>query len=297
MRSPICVLEHDIAGVAFNIAPERETELVALRVKHGFEFELTDKRDSEHPSRNVIGIDVTTGVITLPIAALEYLWACSYHYWIVTQEYAKAQHAGQKTFNATGNNRLQDAAKLAAWSEDNMKTSGLAPWPQRLPAPSHTPTRHGDIHVANELFLCALGWIVHHEIGHAVLGHPAIPVGFSKQQEKEADLYATQWILSGLDWNDLRLHKRALGVAIALLHIQSLDGTSPCGPHPRAYERLCYCLERYKVGRHEAIEAFTVIVLQLLFLEQELTPDIHGESFSSILSDFLLTISRSMVDL
>lgn len=296
MRSPICFLEHDIQGVAFNIAPEREATLLTLRDKHSFSFELTDKNEFEDASKNIIGIDVTTGVITLPIAALEYLWACAYNYSVVTQEYAKAQHAGQETFNATGNKRLQDAAKLAAWGKHNINNSGVAAWPDGLPAPAQSPSPRGDIHLSNELFLSALGWIVHHEIGHAVLGHPALAVGYSQQQEKDADLHATEWLLSGLERNDLRLEKRALGVAIALLHIQSLDTksiNSQYGTHPPAHTRLCYCLERYEVGLREAIEAFAVVILQLLFHEQGLKVDIYGKSFEAILADFLHKIARS----
>jgi hypothetical protein len=105
MRSPICNLESYIAGVAFNIAPERGADMVTLRDTYGLTFELVDKKDSEDASENVIAIYVTTGVIRLPISALEYLWACTYHYWVVTQEYAAAQHSamearhlGQKTY-------------------------------------------------------------------------------------------------------------------------------------------------------------------------------------------------------
>ena len=43
MRSPICHLESNIAAVAFNIAPEREADLAALRDKYGFEIHLVDE--------------------------------------------------------------------------------------------------------------------------------------------------------------------------------------------------------------------------------------------------------------
>jgi hypothetical protein len=294
MRSPICHLEPYISGVALNIAPEQKEALLALRDRHNLSFELTDKQESEDASKNIIGIDVTTGVISLPIAALEYLWSCAYTYWVVNQEYAKAQHAGQEKFNATGNERLRDAATLTVWGKNNISTSGVMVWPKTLPDPTQSHLPHDDISIANELFLSALGWIVHHEIGHAALGHPALEVGYSQQQEKDADLHATDWILSNLTPSDLRLQKRALGVAIALLHIQSLEDRSAFSKHPDAHGRLCYCLDRYEIGQQEAIEAFTVVILQLLFHEQGLTADIDGESFKVILGDFILKISRSV---
>ena len=290
MRSPICHLESSVAGVAFNIAPECETDLVALRTKYGFVIELVDRKGFD------IGIDVTKGVITLPVAALEYLWTCTYNYWVVTQEYAASQHSGKETFDAIGNPRLQAAARLVEWSTKNLHNSGMAPWPKNLPAPILAPEYGSDVHVANELFLSALGWIVHHEIGHVVLGHPPIIVSWSQQQEKDADLHATDWMLSGLGRNDLRLQKRALGVAIALLCLQSLEvGSirSDYGSHPPAHARLGYCLERYEIGQQEGIEAFVVVILQFLFHEQGLTANIYGESFGAIFGDFLFNIDRS----
>ena len=290
MRSPICHLESSIAGVAFNIAPEREADLVALRTKYEFVIELVDRRGFD------IGIDVTKGVITLPIAGLEYLWTCAYNYWVVNQEYASAQHSGMETFDATGNPRLQVAARLIEWSTNNLHNTGVAPWPNNLPTPVLTPKPDSDVRVANELFLSALGWIVHHEIGHVVLGHPPIVVSWSQQQEKDADLYATDWIFSGLGQNDLRLRKRALGLAIAILCLQSLkirSIRSEHGSHPPAHARLGYCLERYDFGQQEFIEAFAVVVLQLLFHGEGIKANIHGESFRAILGDFLFTIDRN----
>jgi hypothetical protein len=152
MRSPICHLEPYISGVALNIAPEQKEALLALRDRHNLSFELTDKQESEDASKNIIGIDVTTGVISLPIAALEYLWSCAYTYWVVNQEYAKAQHAGQEKFNATGNERLRDAATLTVWGKNNISTSGVMVWPKTLPDPTQSHLPHDDISIANELF-------------------------------------------------------------------------------------------------------------------------------------------------
>jgi len=232
----------------------------------------------------------------LPIAGLEYLWTCAYNYWVVTEEYSASQHAGRETFDATGNARLQAAARLVDWSTKNLHNTGMAPWPQNLPSPALAPKHVSDVQVANELFLSALGWIVHHEIGHIVLGHPAIVVSWTQQQEKDADRYATDWVLSGLEPNDLRLRKRALGVAIALLCLQSLEvGSirSEHGSHPPAHTRLGYCLGCYEIGQQENIEAFVVVILQLLFHEEGITANIHGESFRAILGDFLFNIDRN----
>jgi Peptidase U49 len=123
-----------------------------------------------------------------------------------------------------------------------------------------------------------------------------VQVSNSLQQEKEADLRATTWVLSGIEQNDLRMQKRALGVAIALLYIQSLDVSPSHGLsrlHPPAHERLIYCLNRDEFRQQEALEAFVLVILQLLFHEQGITADIHGTSFRTILRDFLFDIARN----
>ncbi|MBD4053771.1 cell death peptidase Lit, partial [Xanthomonas citri pv. citri] len=80
-----------------------------------------------------------------------------------------------------------------------------------------------DSQVASEIFLCAIAWILHHEISHVVLQHPLVTTAFSTQEEREADSHATKWILGNLYESAPELKKRALGIATAVLCIQSLE--------------------------------------------------------------------------
>lgn len=114
MRSPICHLEQSIARVPFNIAPEREAELVALQTKYEFVIELVDRKGFD------IDIDVTEGVIMLPIAGLEYLWTCAYNSWVIAQEYAASQHSGMETFKTAKSVRSCNPTSpgmLSSWKE------------------------------------------------------------------------------------------------------------------------------------------------------------------------------------
>jgi hypothetical protein len=290
MRSPICNLENSIAGVAFNIAPEKETQCRYYRDIYGISIVLIDDADFS------IRVNISTKAIILPIASLEYLWSFSLYSWILTQEYNSTQKDGEEEFDCLGNDRLRAAHKLLEWAGDNLNTTGKKKWPSGLPKPEKEPVGESDIDVANELFLCALGWMVHHEIGHIVLGHPPLETSLSEQEEKDADIHATNWLLSELESSSPMLKKRAIGISVAVLCLQSLEvGTKSClrNTHPNAHDRVDYCLSKYTVGNEEVIEAFCAVILQYLFQSEGFQADISGETFSSIMGGLLFDMSRS----
>ena len=152
-----------------------------------------------------------------------------------------------------------------------------------------------DVRVATELFLGALGWIIQHEFGHVVQRHPLGMRSFSVQQEQEADRYATDWLLDGLDRHDPRLKKRALGLTIAVLCLQSLEVQSAClsNSHPGAHERIYANMEICRYGRDEVIDATCTVVLQYLFHDTGITANVDGATFSEILADLLFDVARS----
>ncbi len=213
MRSPICHLENQIAGAPFSSAPEKESLCIIHRDEFRITFALVDER--------LFGIRVRldeelSPEVVLPIAALEYLWAFSHYCWVLTQEYAQAQRAGAFDFDCVGNRRLKESFDLLNWAKKNLAGSGIEQWPQSGPCPRPTPLSHGDDeHVATELFLCSLAWMLHHERAHIVLKHPFVNTSLSEIEEREADEFATKWFLDELEENDPRLKKRALGIAVA----------------------------------------------------------------------------------
>ncbi len=291
MRSPILHLESSIQGVPFQIAPENLDKFMEYRDRYNISIELSnDKLFS-------IRVNLETNIIILPIASLEYLWAFSLYCWVLYQEYREGQIRGAEEINCVGNQRLQNAYSVLQWARKNMLTSGIEEWPKDLPAPQANPENESDIHVVNELFLCALGWMLYHEIGHIVLQHPPITTSYSEQEEKEADQFSTEWILSKLEKNCPMLRKRALGIAVGVLCLQSLEVSGKSclnNTHPNAHDRIFSCLSKYQVGIEELIEAFSITVLQYLFHDDKnITIDVDENSFSEIFGDLLLVISRS----
>lgn len=287
MNSPIKHLKEAIAGSPFNIAPEHTDYLLNLRDSRNIEVQLiVDKPGFS------IEVVLAQSLVRLPVPALEYLWACGHFLWVTTQEYSAAQIRGEAKLDFERNARLRAAATLFEWAKQNLKTPNRSPWPNELPSPQRFPEKHSDIHVANELFLAAVAWIIHHELAHVAFQHSGVG---SVNQEKEADVEATSRVLCHLDVSDPRSTKRAFGIAVALLCIQSLEVGIPrptVQTHPRAYQRIWDTFEKYVTGDGEGIKAFLVVGLSALFHNHGISPNVDGESFSEILSDMLLEISR-----
>ena len=286
MRSPILHLKNEISRCPFLIAPAREKELADLVRNHRLEIEIVFESNFR------VRIDLSSGVIRLPVAGLEYLWACSFFFWVLYQEYVLAQRAGCTQFDTRSTDRLRKAWELFNWAYKNLNKIAIDAWPHDLPSPINDDA---DAKVANELFLCALSWIIHHEIAHPTLQHGLPICGISISEEENADKKATEWILGGIQQDDPRLKKRGFGVATAILTLQSLEVNSKVNDketHPRAFQRLYNCLFQYEIGFEESIEAFVIVILQVLFKDKGIYPDIEGASFRDILSQFLIDISR-----
>jgi hypothetical protein len=287
-RSPILALDENVGASPSKLAPERANELKVICEKQNLEIMIVDR------PKFGIQVHLDTHKIDLPIAAMEYVWAQSYRFWVIAQEYKLAQHAGMQKFDLRGNKRLDDAARLVEWSGQNVQTTGDKPWPIDLPRPERYPGDE-DRRVANELFLGAMGWIILHEVGHVYLGHAELAGAYSQQQEKEADIFATAWILDRLNQSDPRLIKRMFCIAAGLLCLQSFETVAAPrwhGTHPPAHERISYCLDPYRSAGAEKIAGFLVVCLQALFAETGVSPDIEGESFDDILDGLLVSITR-----
>ena len=294
MRSPICLLETQIAGSPFNVAPEKASLCAQQRDDHKIDFVLVD--EPKFGIRVRLDTESQTPEIVLPIASLEYLWAFSHYCWVLTQEYAAAQRAGATQFDCTGSQRLRESIQILQWAKANLISTGTNPWPDNGPRPKQDSHSCDDSRVATELFLCAIAWILHHEIAHVVLQHPLLSTAFSEQEEREADKYATKWLLDGLPQSDPKLKKRALGLAVAVLCLQSLEvDTVSClrNTHPAAHDRIFKNTEIYQVGNDQVIEAMCTVVLQYLFHETGIAANVDGETFSDILGDLLYEISRA----
>ena len=293
MRSPIIHLQNQILGAPFTVAPERACLCKKYRDENNIVIALVDEigfRIRVKPSQENSAIE-----IILPIASLEYLWAFSHYCWVLTQEYASAQRNNTIMFDCRGNDRLRDSHTILHWAGSNLVSSGVEQWPLQGPRPTENSDFADDEHVATELFLCAIGWILHHEIAHVVLKHPMIKSSFGQQEERAADQHATNWLLEGLQPGAPELKKRVLGITVALLCLQSLevnDHVCLRNTHPSAHDRIFSNLNNYQASNHEIVAAFSSVVLQYLFHDTGISANLDGHSFAKILGDLLYEISR-----
>lgn len=294
MRSPILSLENAISGAAFAIAPERAQELAGQKDLERFSLRMTDERGF------AIRVNVSTRVATLPIATLEYLWCCALFFFVLHQEYANAQASGAERLDLNQVPRISVALDLLNWARSNMLGSGVFPWPADKPKPSARLADAGDPHVANEIFLSAIAWIIHHEIAHVRLKHGAMHSVYSIQQERAADLCATDWILKD-STIDAETQKRQLGIVTALLAMQFLDepkgSNTYVGTHPPSVERLDYCLDAASVNDDSTVCAFALAVFQFHGAHFSIDGILDGTSLRDILNDHMVkfaTVGRSL---
>lgn len=177
-----------------------------------------------------------------------------------------------------------------------MTGSGTAPWPPEGPRPRRDDHDWGDTHVATEIFLCSIAWILHHEIAHVVLRHPLIGTTFAQEEERQADRHATKWLLEGLHPDAAESKKRVIGITVALLCLQSLEvGVRSClrNTHPAAHARIFDNLDSCHDWSNETAAAFSSVVLQYLFRDEGVMINTEGNSFSEIYGDLLFDISRA----
>lgn len=295
--SPILNLfENLIYAAPFRIAPEKEAGLIELLKKHKIQIQFVKQTS---PFFHVsVGVD---NVIKLRIATLEFLWASTHAQYILYTEYTAAQRLGQQDLRLSCSSRCINAFRLLIWAFDNMRLVRNSSWPIELPIPSLTLDPESDVHVTNELFLCALSWIIHHEIQHVILGHN---VGYeyvsnyeSIGMEMNADAEAVRWIISGAE-KEKELVKRLLGVVTAIIAIQTTE-VSATPPrlltHPKTFERLYHCLEISEVDNNSMLYSFASAQLQLhLGMKRICVPPkiVAGDDFKGIFSELLVRIAQ-----
>jgi hypothetical protein len=291
-RSPILFLEHSIAGVPFTIAPEKSSDLSDLNRKHNFTLSFIDRKGLS------FAIVVSKNEISVPIAALEFLWALSYALLIFYEEYCVSQRSGSGEMLLGGTPRSSHAMQLFNWAIQNMRSDGTQSWPPELATPSSNPISIADSKKANELFLAALGWILHHEIGHARLSHADVQTAttISIQEEQDADNAATAWMFAQATDASQR-SKRMLGVITAVMALQIEEPRqvkkTRVRTHPRSVDRLHHCFELYAASKDDdEVFAFAAVSIQI-YLEQlnvRCVPD--GTSFKEIFEELLVALAR-----
>jgi hypothetical protein len=113
--------------------------------------------------------------------------------------------------------------------------------------------------------LCAVAFLLHHELAHFRLRHPYRDPGQeSVEQERQADADAARWILAGCTGEILQ--KRSIGAMIAFITL--VAKAIYCAPkevptHPPSFDRLLRSLQPYLPDPHHAAWGMAVIITKL----------------------------------
>lgn len=156
------------------------------------------------------------------------------------------------------------------------------------------PEHGSDIHVTNELFLCGVAWIVHHEIAHVRLGHTPVHTTRSQAEELEADLEATKWILERSSV-EAESQKRTLGIATAILALMGIEKGREFNvnhSHPAAFERLYRCLDSVSIDENDKVFAFASVIMQIQLWYSGKTAALNGVSLKDIFHMYLVEYAR-----
>jgi hypothetical protein len=286
--SPVAFLLSSIEDYVFFIVPERAAELHQLVHDLGITF-----AESSGETRFIFRAYPGSKRILYSIYAVEVLWVVSYTAWLYYLE------RDQGEVDTDGNNPLGQAKRLLLWVFRDRRDDPTGPWPNHLPKPCMSPHAASVIDVANEITAVAIAWILHHEVSHIKLGHtdsPFIPPALSKQQERDADKEATEYILPGAAGRVAR-SKRALGIAIATITMVAIDlerhsFASPT--HPESYSRVVACLDtQHLVEEHDAVRHVACIMLKLLLHAFDIpTPNVPYDAPMDCVNDLAYLMSR-----
>jgi len=181
---------------------------------------------------------------------------------------------------------------LLRWGFDRFVENTSVLWPHELLRPIESPPQGSPENAADELTLCAVAFLLHHELAHHRLGHPfTMDLPWKLDQERDADYAAADWILQGVAEDDARFTKRALGIATALavlaaygVHTARHDGET----HPRSFDRLFHTLSRHIRDDYNKVWAFVVGILNLHMTDAGFTlPSVTHSSFKSCLDSYV----------
>lgn len=292
-HTPLLLLLNLVPESLARIAPERVDEM--MDKFRALQFSMNDEPG--------LGFFAREGKINLPLRGLEFLWALSHFMWEL------------KTVNATSvgavitfrdHPSLVTAARLLKWAIGNELSRGTPlEWPASAPRPATTVARPSGAAWSStetdELFFCSTAWILHHELAHISLNHQSHSAR-SVQEERDADWTATALILDGAP-DEQALHKRALGIATAVVAFAALDSSAGAQPravrtHPLPSERIHAALGHARLGEdHEAQYIASLAIRTFMYFDSEEEQSVVGCSTLEALAEDCVTLHRYLVRL
>lgn len=286
MPSVIEPLLNAIAASPFRVAPEAEESLAAVVAERRVTLEFVDHIETYAeflPAKSLV---------RLGTPFLEVLWASSYSFIVIFDEYEQANKRKDEYFHVGASPRTSAAYTLHRRLLEAHVAKARAPWPLPDLKPVRFPEPNTDGHVANELFLTAVSWIIHHEIAHCRLDHEELTVN-SVRQEADADRAATDWVCHD-NAESGPLFKRALGIACANLHLLAYDlqqNRVHWTTHPPTYERLLANLDRIGFEENHKVYAFGFVLLEILLAHHGINVEVdRAVSFHEMLATACFTV-------
>jgi hypothetical protein len=246
-----------IPGTLENVAPNKFNELVKEIGTGNLTLEIFESPNLVHcfqPDKKIIWLS------TRP---LELLWAQAYAYWVWYSEVLATEQPRGQEIDPHRSPEVHRALELLRWATEEMVNSRCQPWPDDAPSLESEPENQSCAHVAQELSLFAVGFILHHELSHHRFGHQAVE---DIDQERDADYGAMAWIMEKIGISAPEFTKRALGASVALLYLITkgiYTGQHGGRSHPKDYNRLIFSLEPYVPRDCDEVWAFVAGILSL----------------------------------
>ncbi len=208
-------------------------------------------------------------VIILSTRTIDLVWAMTYAHWSFYTRYLVGTMPSGTTADLTMIPALNSTRALLSWARSEMQLPSGSLWPNNLPHPVARSTfspmdEATDERVVDELTFLAIAFMLHHELAH-IYTSPGIKE-YSIDHERACDLAASEWIFGErAAEGDRATEKRAIGSAVALLFIASLDLTRTTTPksHPIGVERLVDVLDTWIDESRESVWALVCGILAL----------------------------------
>jgi hypothetical protein len=300
MPTKTAFLHTQILSSVVNCAPERETCLHKLITAKGISFEI----DTHSANIKFMAVFNDSRII-LGAKCLDRLWAIAFAYLRFYTEVSNEQRVDSqcRQVDFQGNPELTAAGKLLQWAIEAQiqveRGEDVTPWPDALPYPQQTDSTESVEYLATEIFLMAMGFILHHELAHFYLDHSGSKDLQTDQRirlEREADYAAAKWLLAENVVNPDMFLKRALGVALGLLWLTNkYIYVGPGDPnHPPAYDRLFQTLQRHVEDEQHLVWAFVATFLSVHLQNRTVEVDLNCEfdSFKAASNYYVDVISK-----
>lgn len=269
-----------VAASPYNIAPERALDLNA-KVFRGEPWGVVFADSSKFAMKAL----VDSREILVPYSGLMSLWAATRAVVLIGAEAMQATRRGEASLESRPDTPADRAARLIKAAKSFIR-SPLAEWPCDLPTPNAQAIKESLDWYANNVFLGACGWILLHEVAHMHLSHtPDTSSDCLKEQEREADQWATNWILDHAP-KDLRKEFRILAIAAAFTWIGLSDSIFRVNSmHPHAWDRFGHCTKHFKTDVLSPALEMSAYALKACFFPTQPIPEANTpeEAFFCVL--------------